>query len=153
MSLLPIVLFILGILVLIWAMRMGNSTSTPSPEILATLKGLASVKRELNQVQRGLSNTEDRMEDHELRILRNENSQAEIRNVLEESKSQGASVAQTLNRKERLTGEPQRLSEKYRQVLELSRQGWAEAEIARHLGISQDAVYMVLRTFQRGGQL
>ncbi|NMA68427.1 MAG: sigma-70 family RNA polymerase sigma factor [Desulfitobacterium sp.] len=42
------------------------------------------------------------------------------------------------------TGQP--LPEKYRKALELSQLGWSLAEIAGHLGVSQDAVSMVLRT-------
>jgi ATP/maltotriose-dependent transcriptional regulator MalT len=160
MSLLPIVLFILGVAVLIGALKMGNPTGTTSPEMLATLKGLAGVKRELNHVQRGLREAEARMEDHELRILRGENSDAEIRIALQSPKSQppqqpqqtqGTPQHQGLYTDEGFLSKPQVLPEKYRWVLELSNQGWSVAEIAGHLAISQDAVHMVLKTSQRGG--
>lgn len=82
MSLLPIVLFVLGVVFLIGALRMGNSNTT-SPEIIAILKGLAGVKRELSQVQKGLREVEAEMGDHELRLLRNENVQAELRSELQ----------------------------------------------------------------------
>lgn len=82
MSLLPIVLFALGVVFLILAFRMGNSNAT-SPEILATLKGLAGVKRELSQLQKGLREAEAQMGDHELRLIRNENVQAELRSSLQ----------------------------------------------------------------------
>jgi len=83
MSFLPIVLFALGVVFLIWALRMGNSNTT-SPEIIAALKGLAGVKRELSQVQKGLREAEAQMGDHELRLFRNENVQAEIRSALQD---------------------------------------------------------------------
>ncbi len=82
MSLLPIVLFALGVVFLILAFRMGNSNAT-SPEIIATLKGLAGVKRELSQLQKGLREAEAQMGDHELRLLRDENVQAELRSAIQ----------------------------------------------------------------------
>lgn len=45
MTLLPILLFVLGVICLIWAMRMGNSSGKSSPEILTILQGLAGVKK------------------------------------------------------------------------------------------------------------
>lgn len=45
-------------------------------------------------------------------------------------------------------GQP--LPEKYRKVLELSQFGWSVSEIAGHMGVSQDAVSMVLRTASVG---
>lgn len=82
MSLLPIVLFSLGVVFLFLAFRMGNSNAT-SPEILATLKGLAGVKRELSQLQKGLREAEAQMGDHELRLMRNENVQVELRSAIQ----------------------------------------------------------------------
>jgi hypothetical protein len=178
MSLLPIVLFILGVLVFIWAWKMGNSSSSTSPEIIATLKGLAGVKRELSQVQREIRDTEARMEDHELRILRNENTQAEIQSIIQTrslktgsesnlganhyedpnlnfSTSLGNSISTDNNLFQQFevmeNPKPQVLPEKYRWVLELHTYGWSVAEIAGHLAISQDAVNMVLRTSEKGG--
>lgn len=179
MSLLPIVLFALGVVFLIWALRMGNSNTT-SPEIIAALKGLAGVKRELSQVQKGLREAEAEMGDHELRLLRNENVQAEIRSALQTqaqsysdnsnnpNNSSNSSIyySQTSHRPQlqpisqpTLTStttqgnfhKTQVLPEKYRWVLELNDQGWSVAEIAGHLAISRDAVNMVLRTSQKGG--
>lgn len=42
------------------------------------------------------------------------------------------------------------LPEKYRRVLELDKSGLPVPEIAKSLGLSRDAVVMVLRTYQRG---
>lgn len=176
MSLLPIVLFVLGVGFLIWALRMGNSNIT-SPEIIAILKGLAGVKRELSQVQKGLREAEAEMGDHELRLLRNENVQAEIRSELQaqnakednpslqsrnysqmSAKAQPQSSPQSTFHAPSMTNitlgnqqKTQVLPEKYRWVLELNDQGWSVAEIAGHLAISRDAVNMVLRTSQKGG--
>lgn len=176
MSLLPIVLFVLGVIFLIGALRMGNSNTT-SPEIIAILKGLAGVKRELSQVQKGLREAEAEMGDHELRLLRNENVQAEIRSEMkaqnsnvDDSNHQGRNYSQIPTKAQpqlssqstfhapSITSIPlgnhqktQVLPEKYRWVLELTNQGWSVAEIAGHLAISRDAVNMVLRTSQKGG--
>lgn len=79
MTLLPILLFILGVLCLIWAMRMGNSTTKSSQEILTILQGLAGVKKEISQVHKGLREVKAQIGDHELRLIRNENVQADLR--------------------------------------------------------------------------
>lgn len=164
MTLLPMVLFILGIIVLILAWKMGNYANSRSPEIIATLKGLAGVKRELSQVQRGIREAEARMEDHELRILRNENAQADLLSVIKASNTEVASEVKEIrdsflakNREPINPGNvdvstPRALPGKYRWVLELHDQGWSVTEIAGHLAISKDAVNMVLSTSQRGGR-
>lgn len=79
MTLLPVLLFILGVLCLIWAMRMGNTSGKTSPEILTILQGLAGVKKEISKVQKGLREVETQLGDHELRLFRNENVQADLR--------------------------------------------------------------------------
>lgn len=155
MSLLPIVLFVLGVIFLSWALRMGNS-STTSPEIIAALKGIAGVKRELSQVQKGIREVEAQMGDHELRLLRNENVQAEILSELNNPQISPRPQSQAMSQPTSITtlGNHQKtqvLPEKYRWVLELNDQGWSVAEIAGHLAISRDAVNMVLRTSQKGG--
>lgn len=162
MSLLPFILFTLGVIVLIGAWKTESSANSKSPEIIAILKGLAGVKRELGQVQRGIREAEARMEDHELRILRNENAQAELQSIIQvhitEEPSQGREIHDSSYEKNQATfdsgyvNNPLRaLPEKYRWVLELHNQGWTVAEISGHLGISKDAVNMVLSTSQRGG--
>jgi hypothetical protein len=163
MNLLPIVLFALGVIFLIWALKTENTLKATSPEMLATLKGLAAVKRELSQVQKALREAHSQMGDHELRLLRNENVQAEIRSTLQ---AQSSSMSHNIYHPPApLVQNPspsfiaiqgnsrktQALPEKYRWALELHEQGWSAAEIAGHLAISQDAVNMVLRTSQRGG--
>ncbi len=79
MTLLPVLLFILGVLCLVWAMRMGNTSGKTSPEILTILQGLAGVKKEISKVQKGLREVETQLGDHELRLFRNENVQADLR--------------------------------------------------------------------------
>ncbi|SHN49890.1 sigma-70 family RNA polymerase sigma factor [Desulfitobacterium chlororespirans] len=79
MTLLPVLLFILGVICLIWAMRMGNSSGRTSPEILTILQGVAGVKKEISKVQKGLREIETQLGDHELRLFRNENVQADLR--------------------------------------------------------------------------
>ncbi|AFL99077.1 RNA polymerase sigma factor, sigma-70 family [Desulfitobacterium dehalogenans ATCC 51507] len=79
MTLLPVLLFISGVLCLIWAVRMGNSSGKTSPEILTILQGLAGVKKEISKVQKGLREVETQLGDHELRLFRNENVQEDLR--------------------------------------------------------------------------
>lgn len=87
MTLLPVLLFILGVLCLIWAMRMGNSSGRTSPEILTILQGLAGVKKEISKVQKGLREVETQLGDHELRLFRNENVQADLRTEVNAQKT------------------------------------------------------------------
>jgi len=47
---------------------------------------------------------------------------------------------------------PERVSEKYSMVIDLSRKGMPVAKVAEELAMSQDAVNMVLRTYQIGGR-
>lgn len=86
MSLLPILLFILGLICLIWAMKMGNSSGKSSPEILTILQGLAGVKKEVSQVQKGLREVKAQLGDHELRLISNENVQADLRSEVNAQK-------------------------------------------------------------------
>jgi hypothetical protein len=219
-SLLPIVLFALGIASIVWALRIENSNK-PSQEMLATLKGVANVKREVSQLQKGLRAVEAQAGDHELRLIRNESIQDELRSAVETQRAQldsanrstkagisnqtgsmanvnnvgnisnvsdlgngrnvsnvsrvsnisnmhtpgdlsdkkgdGSSVFTKAgsNRYPNLGNQEnaQVLPDKYRWALELSEQGWTVAEIAGHLGISRDAVNMILSTAQRGGEL
>ena len=78
MTLLPILLFILGVIILIWAMKMGNSSAKSSQETLTILQGLAGLKKEISKVQRGLREVESQLGDHELRLIRNESVQADL---------------------------------------------------------------------------
>lgn len=71
MSFMPVVLFTLGIIVLIGAWRLGNPSNT-SPELIAALKGVAGVKREISYIRTELKETEARMEEHEKLIQEQE---------------------------------------------------------------------------------
>ncbi|AGA68083.1 RNA polymerase sigma factor, sigma-70 family [Desulfitobacterium dichloroeliminans LMG P-21439] len=175
MTLLPILLFVLGVICLIWAMRMGNSSGKSSPEILTILQGLAGVKKEISQAQRSLREVESQLGDHELRLMRNENVQADLRTEVNAQKINISNLAaqpspltqeyslQRGNRPQTTTPfcgvieqpskeelAPQVLPEKYQWVVELHQQGWSVADIAGHLAISRDAVNMVLRTASKG---
>lgn len=180
MSFLPVILFTLGVIVLIGAWRLGNPSRT-SPELLAALKGIAGVKRDIGYIRAELQETEFRLEDHERRI---EERKLEERNVVltsesrkefeqdlsnrireqvqEVQKVQEAPLISVLDHTPESASEavtertrrsnPRSLSEKYLWVLELHQQGWSTLEIAGHLAISQDAVNMVLKTYPRGVQ-
>lgn len=67
MGSLSVVLFTLGIIVLILAWRLGNPPDT-SPELLAALKGIAGVKREIGYIHSELEETGARLEKHEKQL-------------------------------------------------------------------------------------
>lgn len=71
MSLMPVVLFLLGVIILIGAWRLGNPSNT-SPELIAALKGVAGVKREISYLRTELQETETRIEEHEKLIQERE---------------------------------------------------------------------------------
>lgn len=182
-TLLPIILFVLGVIILIWAMRMGNSSPKSSQETLTILQGLAGLKKEVNKLQRGIREVESQLGDHELRLIRNENVQADLRSEVNAQKIsinqlplaqplfqpqpqalnaynnpyiQSSGLGELYPKNERKSQEEtptQVLPEKYQWVLELYNQGWSVAEIAGHLSISRDAVNMVLRTAPIGKEL
>lgn len=176
MDLLPLLLFICGCICLIWAFKMGNPTGKSSPETITILQGIAKVKKEVSQGQKSLREVQSQLGDHELRLYRMENVQEDLRGELANLKKEisqqiGSNslpqpnpemnhqrIVQMVNPQRSFTNEQspsldnmdlnagQPLPEKYRKVLELSQLGWSIAEIAGHLGVSQDAVSMVLRT-------
>lgn len=178
MSFLPVVLFTLGIIMLIIAWRMGNPPNT-SPELLAALKGIAGVKRDIGYIRSELQETGSRLEEHERRIqerkvlgLKTEEQSMINRQDQEEKQSgqaaqevqleflkalqQKAAQEPIANSIEDVSytqnSNPRVISDKYRGVIELHEQGWSTLEIAGHLALSQDAVNMVLKTYPRGGQ-
>lgn len=166
MGYLPVVLFTLGIIVLIMAWRLSNPPTT-SPELLAALKGIAAVKRDIGYIRSELQETEVRLNEHDRRIeerkalglkteeqsvVRQENP-GQTSNKPSDQKLQFEllkAIQQTVAQDRNPT--PPVISEKYRGVIELHEQGWSAREIARQLALSQDAVNMVLKTYPRGGQ-
>ncbi|HVJ48341.1 sigma-70 family RNA polymerase sigma factor [Desulfitobacterium sp.] len=179
MSFLPILLFTLGVIVLLAAWRLGNPPTT-SPELIAALKGIAGVKRDIGYIRSELQETGTRLEDHERRIeerktlgLKAEEQPEQVDQLWQRGHALLKALQQEAVQEEvipdlskRVTSEqafeprieddlrsvPQVLSDKYRGVMQLHEQGWSTLEIAGHLAISQDAVNMVLRTYPRGGQ-
>lgn len=87
MSFMPVVLFTLGVIVLIGAWRLGNPSNT-SPELIAALKGVAGVKREISYIRTELKETEARMEEHE-RLIQEQGSlkQTAVEDVRFENKN------------------------------------------------------------------
>lgn len=167
MSSLPVVLFTLGIIVLIIAWRLGNPPNT-SPELLAALKGIAGVKRDIGYIRSELQETGTRLDEHERRIeerkalgLKSEKQpvancedqklQLEFLKALQQKANQEPIANQEEDIDYTQNSVSQTVSEKYRGVIELHQQGWSILEIAGQLAISQDAVNMVLKTYTRGG--
>jgi ATP/maltotriose-dependent transcriptional regulator MalT len=177
MSSLPVVLFTLGIIVLIIAWRLGNPPNT-SPELLAALKGIAGVKRDIGYIRSELQETGIRLDEHERRIeerkalglkseeqpvlnredrepvpikLADQKLQLEFLKALQQKANQEPIANQEEDIDYTQNSVSQTVSEKYRGVIELHQQGWSILEIAGQLAISQDAVNMVLKTYTRGG--
>jgi len=172
MNLLSLVLFILGVLFLILGWR-WQTPQSQSPEILAALRGIANVKREVSDLKKsidtlkadlssGFNKTNNKTNfddflDYYKEAQEQYNPQISFEYFDRDSrkgpeilkhKDEGISESETWNPL------PQgSLSPKYKLVLELAKQGFSVADIASHLAISQDAVNMVLRTRQRGGRV
>ncbi|AHF08391.1 hypothetical protein [Desulfitobacterium metallireducens] len=168
MSFLPVVLFVLGIIVLIMAWRLGNPPNT-SPELLAALKGIAGVKRDIGYIRSELQETGARLEEHERRIQeqpivnRQDQREKQSGQADQEVQLEFLKALQQHTAQEPISNSiedvaftqdlaPRVISDKYRGVIELHEQGWSTLEIAGHLALSQDAVNMVLKTYPRGGQ-
>ena len=151
MGILPIILFLLGVVFLLLGWRWQSS---PSEEAMTALKGLAYLKREILRVQ-------DQFQVYVLEDKIQRTKQIELREVeleeteLKENESKGKSKLYVLNAKDpRESGSGAELQRnilpKYQEVLELAAQGQRIPEIAQRLLLSQDAVRMVLRTQPKG---
>ena len=166
MDLLPIILFILGVVFLIVGWRWQ---SPPNEEALTALKGLAYLKREILRVQDQVHCLEDKIQtvqqvelkasafrEIELRELEQREvgrREMECREIELKGKSKIYSVRTKAQKTVIGEGgvEPKRnISPKYQEVLELAAKGHPIPEIARHLLLSQDAVMMVLHTYSKG---
>lgn len=155
MGILPIILFLLGVVFLLLGWRWQSS---PSEEAMTALKGLAYLKREILRVQDQVHVLEKRIE----RTNQNELREVELKETDKATdkatEGKGKSKLYMLNAKDQREScggnEPQRnISPKYQEVLELAANGQRVHEIAQHLSLSQDAVRMVLRTQPKGGTL
>ncbi|ODA42161.1 response regulator transcription factor [Desulfosporosinus sp. BG] len=155
MDILPIVLFLLGVIFLLLGWRWQGS---PSEEAMSALKGLAYLKREILMVQDQVHVLEEKLQ----RTNQNELKEVDLNETDEAtnkaSEGKGKSKLYRLNAKEQREScsesEQQRhISPKYQEVLELAANGQRIHEIAQHLSLSQDAVRMVLRTQPKGGTL
>lgn len=178
MSYLAVILFTLGIIVLIMAWRLSNPPAT-SPELMAALKGIAAVKRDIGYIRSELQETEVRLNEQDRRIeerkalgLKTEAQpamnceaqgkipnkpadqklQLEFLKALQQTVAQESATSQDEQAFYTRNSAPPVISEKYRGVIELHEQGWSTLEIAGQLALSQDAVNMVLKTYPRGGQ-
>jgi len=156
MYLLPVVLFVLGICVIIWAVKKDSSPSSENSEILAILKGIASVKMELKEIQSDFRKAESRIMDYEEKIINYEDSLANLNSELKTTKKlledrvSPEFITNTILRQEILERPIKAQGiEKYHEVLELSNQGFSITDIASRLALSQDAVILVLKTAQR----
>lgn len=156
MGILPIILFLLGVVFLLLGWRWQSS---PSQEAMTALKGLAYLKREIIRVQ-------DQVHVHVLEDKVEKTKQIELREIelkelkireheLKETELKGKNNLYVLNAKDQGVSSggagPQRIiSPKYQEVLELAAQGQRIPEIAQRLLLSQDAVRMVLQTQPKG---
>jgi len=148
---------------------MGDSSKS-NQEILTILQGLAGMKKEISKLQKDMREVERQLGDHELRIMRNEHVQDELRSEVKDQRLLIDQMSRSVKKaneplKPQSPNPPQssfsphlhfpnyHYPEKSQRVLELYQKGWSVAEIAGHLSISRDAVEMVLRTFTPGKEL
>lgn len=148
MDLLPILLFILGIVFIFIGWRGQNP---PNEEALTALKGLAYLKREIIRVQDQIHEVESKLLEYkELDLQLNKQS-------LTKSKENKLKEMDKVEPEFKQIEPPQSvdpyspLSPKYKEVLELAANGQHIPEIAHRLLLSQDAVRMILRMQPDGG--
>ncbi len=196
MTVLPVLLFIIGIVLILLGWRWQNP---PSQEILTALKGLAYLKREINRLEENLSTLDEKIDNKEQGLTAESPEWRRIETkLLEISKPQELNLPPEITRlllenqlrenrnankpvqDPRLFAYSQKAADvserdgqafnstnskiiedgenrdnlpiKYRKVLELAQYDFPVSEISKRLGVSQDAVVMVLRTHQRGGK-
>jgi len=132
-----IIFLFIGVIFLVIEWR----SSKKYAEIFEVLKGLITMKKEVNDLQQKLNELEKKIEDYSRSI--NVSNQA-IKNtdtVVEDPKKNATSVP---------AGEKKKMSApKYEEVLVLADQGYSVTEIADKLALSQDAVRMVMNTQKR----
>lgn len=138
MSFMPVVLFILGIIVLIGAWRLGNPSNT-SPELIAALKGVAGVKREISYIRTELKETEARMEEHERLIQEQESLRQtaveDVRfenNTIKEAEAKEIMQEQSFNPKNR---------ERYDLIPEFQAEVEAETETETDEDVDEEKTY------------
>lgn len=163
MGILPIFLFILGVIFLFLGWRWQSPSNE---EAMTALKGLAYLKSEILRVQDQVHVLEDKIDRAKqielkeverreteckekcklyslnLKDQRENNGRVEIMHLGEEPVNQSSTDSMPQPQPE--------LSPKYQEVLELAENGQLIPEISQRLRLSQDAVRMVLRTHQKG---
>ncbi|MDR3602068.1 MAG: DNA-binding response regulator [Desulfosporosinus sp.] len=144
MGILPIILFLLGIIFLLLGLLWQSS---PSKESRTAIKGLAYLKREITRIQDQLYVLEDKVQ---------RTQQSQFRGFeFGETDDKEKSKSYVLNAEEFREGNAEvelqpNISAKYQEVLELAAHGQRIPEISQRLLLSQDAVRMVLRTQSKG---
>ncbi|HZK85881.1 MAG TPA: DNA-binding response regulator [Desulfosporosinus sp.] len=151
MDILPIILFVLGVVFLLLGWRWQ---SPPNNEAMTALKGLAYMKRELLRVQDQVHSLEDKLQiSRQIEYKEPVHRKKEPSEIVRNEKSKLYSL-KTKEQGEKINEggvEPKRsISPKYQEVIELAAKGQRIPEIAQSLLLSQDAVMMVLQTQSKG---
>jgi len=167
------ILLFFGIIFLIWGVKAGHK---PDNDTLTTLKGLAVVKGELDELKRELEqlrqeisflrqeidSTQDKSripEQSEQFFQGLDKLKEEVSKLKQEvetwkkevSQAQVSQAADHFNETKRETASVSApMSQKYRNILSLAEEGYSVREISDKLAIGQDAVSMVLNTYRRG---
>lgn len=165
MDVLPIVLFLLGVVFLFLGWRWQN---IPDKETLTALKGLAYLKKEIVRVQDQVTDLEGKLleskqenyqeitqeepliKGNQTQVLGAESKEFESRQF---TVMKNVSLDAIYSREKHRRGVElkSQLSPKYQEVLELAAGGERIPDIAQRLLLSQDAVSMVLRMQPNGG--
>lgn len=163
---LPLILLCLGIVVILYALRKQNSMEE---DLMTALKGLVHLKKEITRVEDDLYDIKKTVKESS---AENQGAKSNPQAVTIEPKKtdekettvtqpvfgyaqqyqQTENTVLYIEREKQVRKESQRtaLPDKYQRVLMMNRQGYPEKEIAQDLGLSQDAVNLILRTHVKG---
>lgn len=178
MTLLTFVLLLLGIFFLFMGWRWQNP---PNDDVMTALKGLVHLKRELSEVRESIHYLEQKAEESEklkihitqaykndlvykqnmeiaaslqdLKISADKQEPTEKTDTQTISRNFRAKLDSSLDSSKEIERPLPALPDRYRQALELAEFGLSVQEIAHRMSLSQDAVNLILRTHQWGGEI
>lgn len=144
------ILLILGIIFLFLGWRWRNP---PDTDIIAALKGLAMLKKEMKDLKEDVKYIDAKVDQTVAILLEEKNPYTPVSEqndqsaeIIEPKENIPERASRSKNQFFKISNNITVLPEKYREVLDLAEQGLSVAEIADRLSISQDAVTMVLST-------
>ncbi|MFA6807730.1 MAG: hypothetical protein WCR27_01930 [Eubacteriales bacterium] len=141
MNLQTVVLLLLGIIFIFFGWRCKNETNE---DILTSLKGLAGLKKEIRELKQQIRYVDAKLDQTISVVMENEiqkKQSAKEKIKLTEDKLELNSSNSNIKSNN---------SKMYKDVILRHGQHMPVPKIAEQLSISQDAVSMIIRTYQRG---